>query len=81
MENNERKEIFNFYIEPSLKKDVQSKLYRLVGELNKGTMSALIRVYLRLFVATPDDKINPKLLESLLAEYEFSTRKNKRSTL
>lgn len=79
--NDERKEIFNFYIEPSLKADVQAKLARVTGDMTKGQMASLIRVQLRQFVATPDDKINHLLLDALAAEYEFSTKKNKRSML
>lgn len=77
----ERKEIFNFYIEPSLKREVQNKLGRLTHDSNKGQLASLIRVQLKLFAATPDDKINPLLLEAIAAEYEFSTHRNKRSKL
>ena len=77
----ERKEIFNFYIEPSLKAEVQSKLRRLTGDSAKGQMASLIRVQLRLFAATPDEKVNPLLLDSIAAEYEFSTKRNKRSNM
>lgn len=77
----ERKEIFNFYIEPSLKAQVQNKLSRLTADSTKGQMASLIRVQLKLFVATPDDKINPLLLDAIAAEYEFSTHRNKRSRL
>lgn len=77
----ERKEIFNFYIEPSLKREVQTKLGRLTHDSNKGQLASLIRVQLKLFAATPDDKINPLLLDAIAAEYEFSTHRNKRSRL
>lgn len=77
----ERKEIFNFYIEPSLKREVQNKLGRLTHDSNKGQLASLIRVQLKLFAATPDDKINPLLLDAIAAEYEFSTHRNKRSRL
>ena len=77
----ERKSLFNFYLDPDLKEDVQAKISRLVGDQPKGQVSALIRVLLRVFVATPDDKVNPLLLEALAAEYEYSTKLNKRSRL
>jgi hypothetical protein len=44
-------------------------------------VAALIRVLLRQFVATPDEKTNPLLLEAIAAEYEYSTKLNKRSKL
>lgn len=77
----ERKEIFNFYIEPSLKAKVQEKLGRLTNDCKKGQMASLIRVLLKQFVATPDDKVNKLLIMAISAEYEFSTAKNKRSNL
>lgn len=77
----ERKEIFNFYIEPSLKAQVQDKLQRLTDDHTKGQLASLIRVQLRVFASTPDDKVNPLLLDAIAAEYEFSAKRNKRSNL
>ena len=77
----ERKEIFNFYIEPSLKAQVQDKLQRLTGDHTKGQLASLIRVQLKVFASTPDNKVNPLLLDAIAAEYEFSAKRNKRSNL
>ena len=76
-----RKSLFNFYLDDDLKEKVQDKITRLAGDQPKGQVAALIRVLLRQFVATPDDKVNPLLIEAIAAEYEYSTKLNKRSRL
>ena len=75
------KSLFNFYLDDGVKAEAQSKLTRLAGDQPKGQVAALIRVLLKQFVATPDDKINPLLIEAIAAEYEYSAKKNKRSRL
>lgn len=77
----EHKSLYNFYLDDDMKVKLQDKLGRLVGDRNKGTLSALIRVLLRQFNATPDEKVNPLVIEAIAAEYEFSQLKNKRSRL
>ena len=77
----ENKTLFNFYLDNDIKKKAQSKLTRLAGDQPKGQLAALIRVLLRQFVATPDEKTNPLLIEAIAAEYEYSAKKNKRSRL
>jgi hypothetical protein len=74
-----KKTLFNFYLDDDLKAKVQSKISRLAGDQPKGQVAALIRVLLKQFVATPDDKTNPLLIDALCAEYEYSTKLNKRS--
>lgn len=75
------KSLFNFYLDDITKKQAIAKLNRLVGEQNKGQLAALIRVLLKQFVATPDEKVNKLLIEAIAAEYEYSTKLNKRSVL
>lgn len=75
----ERKRLFNFYLDDETKEEVQEKLERLIGETPKGAMAALIRVFLRQFVSTPDEKVNPLLIQAIEAEYEYSAKLNKRS--
>ena len=75
------KSLFNFYLDDITKKQAIAKLNRLVGEQNKGHFAALIRVLLKQFVATPDEKVNKLLIEAIAAEYEYSTKLNKRSNL
>lgn len=75
------KTLFNFYLDDDLKAKVQSKITRLIGDQPKGQIAALIRVLLQQFAATPDNRVNPLLLEAITAEYEYSTKKNKRSRL
>lgn len=73
--------LFNFYIDLDLKAEVEQKIIRLNGERNKGQLSALIRILLKQFAMTPDDKVNPLLIEALDAEYTYTQAKNKRSKL
>lgn len=75
------KSLFNFYLDDALKEEVQAKITRLAGDQPKGQVAALIRVLLRQFVATPDERTNPLLIEAIAAEYEYSTKLNKRSRL
>lgn len=77
----ETKRLFNFYLEPSLKEEVEDKLERLMGDKPKGQLASLLRVMLKQFNATPDDKINPLLLQAIDAEYVYSAKKNKRSRM
>ena len=77
----DNKTLFNFYIEPELKEKVQKKITRMIGDQPKGQLAALIRVLLRQFAATPDEKTNPLLMQAIAAEYEYTAKKNKRSRL
>ena len=77
----EKKSLFNFYLDNELKENATNKINRLNGEQSKGQLAALIRVLLKQFVATPDEKVNPLLIEAVMAEYEFSAKLNKRSRL
>ena len=54
-----RKSLFNFYLDDDIKSQTQDKLIRLTGDQPKGQIAALIRVLLKQFVATPDEKVNP----------------------
>ena len=76
-----RKSLFNFYLDDDIKSQTQDKLIRLTGDQPKGQIAALIRVLLKQFVATPDEKVNPLLIEAISAEYEYSQKLNKRSRL
>lgn len=75
------KSLFNFYLEDDVKKEANYKLVRINGIQNKGQLAALIRVLLKQFIATPDEKVNPLLIQAIEAEYEYSTKRNKRSKL
>lgn len=77
----EGKTLFNFYLDDDIKIKAQSKISRMIGDQPKGQLAALIRVLLRQFVATPDEKTNPLLMQAIAAEYEYSAKKNKRSNL
>ena len=75
------KSLFNFYLDDEIKEKAQLKLTRLVGDQPKGQLAALIRILLKKFVATPDEKVNPLLIKAIAAEYEYSAKLNKRSRL
>ena len=77
----DKKSLFNFYLDDDDKDKAIAKLLRLNGESSKGQLSALIRVLIKQFIATPDEKVNPLLIQAVAAEYEFSTKRNKRSKL
>ena len=76
-----KKHLFNFYLDDDVKKEAQEKLVRLRNDQPKGQLAALIRVLLKQFVMTPDEKVNPLLIEAIAAEYEYSQTLNKRSRL
>lgn len=76
-----RKSLFNFYLDDDVKKQAQDKLVRLTGDQPKGQLASLIRILVKQFVATPDEKVNPLLVEAIYAEYEYSQKLNKRSRL
>ena len=75
------KSLFNFYLDDTEKQAAVDKLIRLSGDRPKGQLAALLRVLLKQFIATPDDKVNPLLIEAIVAEYEYSSKLNKRSRL
>jgi hypothetical protein len=76
-----KKSLFNFYLDDNLKKDVQAKLTRLTNDTPKGQLASLIRILLKQFNATPDEKVNPLLLQAIEAEYVYSQTLNKRSKM
>ena len=75
------KNLFNFYLDDTDKEEATNKLIRLSGDKPKGQLAALIRVLLKQFIATPDEKVNPLLIQAIAAEYEYSAKLNKRSRL
>lgn len=77
----QKKSLFNFYLDDDIKEKAQIKLMRLSGDKPKGQLAALLRILLRIFVETPDDKVSPLLIQAIDAEYEYSQKLNKRSNL
>lgn len=75
----QKKTLFNFYLDDEVKQEVQDKLTRLTGDKPKGQVASLIRVLLKQFVSTSDEKVNPLLIQAIEAEYEYSAKLNKRS--
>lgn len=75
------KKLFNFYVEENVIEVAQSKLTKLTGDKPKGQVASLIRVLLNQFIHTPDDKVDSLLLDAIVAEYQYTQTKNKRSRL
>lgn len=76
-----RKSLFNFYLDDDVKREAQDKLIRLTSDQPKGQLASLIRILVKQFVMTPDEKVNPLLIDAIAAEYEYSQKLNKRSRL
>lgn len=75
------KRLTNFYIEEYDKMLAEKKLERLLGSKTKGQFSSLLRVLIKQFNSTPDEKVNPLLLQAIDAEYIYSQTLNKRSKM
>lgn len=75
------KSLFNFYLDDTEKQMAVEKLNRLTGENSKGKLAALLRVFVKLFINTPDEDVDKDLLEAIVAEYEYCKLSNKRSKM
>lgn len=73
--------LFNFYVDDDDKAKAIAKLDRLCGNSTKGKLAAFLRIQIKKFNATPDDKITRELLEAVDAEYVMCKNRNKRSSL
>ena len=73
--------LFNFYVDDDDKAKAIVKLDRLCGNSTKGKLAAFLRIQIKKFNATPDDKITKELLEAVDAEYVMCKNRNKRSSL
>lgn len=73
--------LFNFYVDDDDKAKAIEKLDRLCGNSTKGKLAAFLRIQIKKFNATPDDKITKELLEAVDAEYVMCKNRNKRSAL
>lgn len=75
------KSLFNFYLDDADKQAAVDKLNRLTGESSKGKLAALMRIFVKLFINTPDEQVDQDLLDAIVAEYEYSKILNKRSNM
>lgn len=75
------KSLFNFYLDDDQKQKATAKLAKLCGDQPKGLLASFLRIQIKLFNATPEDKVDPRLIEAIAAEYEFTQKCNKRSNL
>ena len=73
---------FTFMLDDVTKLLVLQKLREIGLDTKKGSISALIRVLLNHFAATPTaDPAMIELAKEVEEEYLFTTKKNKRSTM
>lgn len=70
--------LYNFYLDDELKQQVTEKLEKCAGKKEKGQLASLIRVQLKVFLAKEPSK---ELIDAISTEYEYTTRKNKRSKM
>lgn len=75
------KSLFNFYLDDGDKKQAIDKLSRICGEQSKGQLASFLRVQIKKFILTPDEKVDKNLAEAIAAEYQLSQKCNKRSRL
>lgn len=73
--------LFNFYVDDDDKAKAIAKLDRLCGNTTKGKLAAFLRVQIKKFNLTPDDKVSKDLLAAVETEYVMCKDKNKRSSL
>lgn len=73
--------LFNFYVDDDDKAKAIAKLDRLCGNTTKGKLAAFLRVQIKKFNLTPDDKVSKDLLEAVETEYVMCKDKNNRRSL
>lgn len=71
---------FTFYLDDMTKLNALKKLQSLGLDTKKGAMAATIRTLMNMFAEGKLDNL-PDLAERIEAEYLFTTKKNKRSSL
>ena len=73
--------LFNFYLDDEDKAKAVDKLDRLCGNTSKGKLAAFLRIQIKKFNLTPDEKITRELIEAIYAEYVMCKNRNKRSSM
>lgn len=73
--------LFNFYLDDEDKAKAVDKLDRLCGNTSKGKLAAFLRIQIKKFNLTPDEKITHELIEAIDAEYVMCKNRNKRSSM
>ena len=73
--------LFNFYLDDEDKAKAVDKLDRLCGNTSKGKLAAFLRIQIKKFNLTPDEKITRELIEAIDTEYVMCKNRNKRSSM
>lgn len=75
------KVLYNLYLDEDIKLEANNKITRLKGPENKGQLASLLRVLLKQFVLTPDEKVDKNIIKAIDLEYQLTTKCNKRSKM
>ena len=73
--------LFNFYLDDEDKAKAVDKLDRLCGNTSKGKLAAFLRIQIKKFNLTPDEKITRELIEAIDDAYVMCKNRNKRSSM
>ena len=73
--------LFNFYLDDEDKAKAVDNLDRLCGNTSKCKLAAFLRIQIKKFNLTPDEKITRELIEAIDAEYVMCKNRNKRSSM
>lgn len=73
-----KKDLFNFYLDTDLKRQAINILEQKVGETSKGTLASFLRCCINNLVTGSNTLPD---VDQILQEYEYSSKKNKRSLL
>ena len=73
--------LFSLYLDDEDKAKAVDKLDRLCGNTSKGKLAAFLRIQIKKFNLTPDEKITRELIEVIYAEYVMCKNRNKRSSM
>ena len=60
---------------------ITEKLERISGKKEKGQLASFLRIQVKLFLATPDEKVDRNLINAIDAEYTTTVKSNKRSKM
>ena len=60
---------------------ITEKIERISGKKEKGQLASFLRIQVKLFLATPDEKVDRTLINAIDAEYTTTVKSNKRSKM
>ena len=69
------KSLFNFYLDDNDKLAITEKLERISGKKEKGQLASFLRIQVKLFLATPDEKVDRQTRYRFQQPVGFPARK------